>query len=85
MLLKQKSSQILLEVLTPDKLIDPFQTVIEGQLYAGEELQDPEKFQKSSLSFPSDEPLPACWIDPDYRHLAFGAHRHEAAIAGSQW
>ena len=32
-------------------------------------MQDPEKFLKSELVFPSGEPLPQCWLDPDYKHI----------------
>ena len=72
MFLKQKSSHNLIEVLTLQDLWDPCITEITGRLHAGEEMQDPEPFRKVDLIFPSDEPLPACWLDPDYRHQ--GSH-----------
>ncbi len=33
----------------------------------GEERQDPEKFDKAGLVFPSGEALPQCWLDAHYR------------------
>jgi hypothetical protein len=33
-------------------------------------MQDPEKFAKSELQFPSGEPLPRCWLDAHYRDSA---------------
>jgi hypothetical protein len=38
-----------------------------GRFHAGEELQEPERFAKADLSFPSGEPLPRCWLDPGYQ------------------
>jgi hypothetical protein len=69
MFLKQKSSGDLIEVLQTQNLYDPFKTEILGQSHAGEEMQDPEMFLKSDLLFPSDEPLPRCWLNSDYKHL----------------
>lgn len=84
MLLKQKSSHILLEVLDPQALFDPFITEVSGRLYAGEEMQDPEPFPKSDLLFPSDESLPACWTNPDYRHQMVGHEEMKAASTGAR-
>ncbi len=67
MLLKQKHEGHLLEVITMDELINPNHRHISGQLDYGEEIQDPERFAKEDLSFPSGEALPRCWIDPHYR------------------
>ncbi|MEN8176347.1 MAG: acetyltransferase, partial [Pseudomonadota bacterium] len=33
----------------------------------GEEMQEAESFAKARLAFPSDEPLPRCWTDPNYK------------------
>jgi hypothetical protein len=38
-----------------------------GRYQHGEEMQDPEKFNKSDLSFLSGESLPRCWVDAHYR------------------
>ena len=70
MFLKQKSSGDLVEILEAQDLYDPFKAEILGRCHAGEEMQDPEMFQKSELIFPSDESLPRCWIDSDYKHLS---------------
>jgi hypothetical protein len=67
MFLKDTTKNDLLEVLTLNDLFDPFCTHLIGRYQHGEELQDPEKFNKAELSFPSGEPLPRCWIDAHYR------------------
>jgi len=67
MFLKNKSNDDLVEVLTLKDLFDPFCTQLIGRYQHGEELQDPEKFNKSVLSFLSGEPLPRCWVDAHYR------------------
>ncbi|HEY9198431.1 MAG TPA: acetyltransferase [Gammaproteobacteria bacterium] len=67
MYLKQLSSGDLVEVLELQALFDPFETGVQGRIHAGEELQDPARFAKSELAFPSGEALPRCWMDPDYR------------------
>ncbi len=67
MFLKERNSQDLVEVLDTDALFDPCQAELTGRLHAGEELQEPETFAKANLLFPSDEPLPRCWLDPNYR------------------
>ena len=30
-------------------------------------MPDPETFNKAELCFCSNEPLPQCWVDPNYR------------------
>lgn len=67
MFLKQRATGELVEVLDTGQLFDPFQTTITGRYNAGEEMPDPRRFAKSELVFCSNEPLPRCWIDPDYR------------------
>ncbi len=67
MFLKNNTNQDLVEVLTLKDLFDPFCTQLIGRYQHGEELQDPEKFNKSDLCFLSDEPLPRCWVDAHYR------------------
>jgi hypothetical protein len=68
MFLKQKSTQGLVEIITLRDLWDPCITEVTGRLHAGQEMQDPETFSKADLMFPSNEALPACWLDADYRH-----------------
>ena len=78
MFLKYKSSGDLVELLDVQNLYDPFKVEILGRFHAGEELQDPEMFQKSELIFPSGESLPRCWLDPDYQHIIH--KQSEAAV-----
>ena len=67
MFLKNKSNEDLVEVLTLKDLFDPFCDNLIGRYQHGEEVQDPEKFNKSDLSFMSGESLPRCWTDAHYR------------------
>jgi len=67
MFLQLKENSDLVEVLGMSDLFDPFKESITGRLHRGEELQDPESFNKSGLGFPSGEELPRCWTDPNYR------------------
>lgn len=67
MYLMHQPSGDLVEVLTLDRLFDPFQKEISGRLHAGEELQEPAGFEKTELRFPSGEPLPRCWTDSGYK------------------
>ena len=67
MFLKNKSNEDLVEVLTLKELFDPFCDNLIGRYQHGEEVQDPEKFNKSDLSFMSGESLPRCRTDEHYR------------------
>ena len=67
MFLKHKQDATLIEILAIKDLMDPFAGNVLGQCHAGEEMQDPEVYAKSDLVFPSNEPLPRCWIDAHYR------------------
>jgi hypothetical protein len=67
MFLKVKANSDLIEVLSLRDLFDPFLSEVVGRYQRGEEVQDPEKFAKADLVFPSDEALPRCWVDPHYR------------------
>lgn len=67
MFLKHKSSGDLVEVLDPVQLHDPSSAVIRGRFQAGEEMPEPDVFNKADLVFPSGESLPLCWLDPHYR------------------
>ena len=69
MYLKDKKSGDLVEVLDVKALADPFKDAIQGRFHVGEELQDPMDFNKSDLCFPSDESLPQCWLDPNYKKI----------------
>lgn len=67
MFLKDTTAGHLVEVLSFSDLINPFHSHIIGRLHCGEEMQDPEKFSKSELVFPSGESLPLCWRDENFR------------------
>lgn len=67
MFLMQKNTEKLVEVLSLTDLFNPNHETIVGRFHAGEELQDPEKFAKSDMQFPSGELLPRCWLDAHYR------------------
>ena len=67
MFLAKKTTGHMIEVLDTKELFDPNETTVQGSLHFGEEAQDPERFEKAGLNFPSGEPLPLCWTDPNYR------------------
>jgi hypothetical protein len=67
MFLKELTTHHLVEILDTEQLYDPFATRVKGRYNFGEELPDPEMFNKSDLVFCSDEKLPRCWLDPHYR------------------
>jgi hypothetical protein len=67
MFLKDTKNGDLVEVLDIKGLIDPNQSMVVGRYHAGEEMQDPAKFAKANLIFPSEETLPRCWVDVNYK------------------
>ncbi len=67
MFLKDKTTGDLVEVIDTAAMVDPCRAELEGRYHAGEELQDPAKFIKNQLKFPSGEDLPRCWVDVSYR------------------
>lgn len=67
MLLAERSTGHLVEILDLKALFNPFEATVKGCLHFGEEAQDPEQFGKTDLHFPSGEALPRCWTDPNYR------------------
>jgi hypothetical protein len=67
MFLQHKPSGALVEILNPNSLFDPCLKIVSGRSHCGEEMQDPEDYTKSEMTFPSGEPLPRCWVDPNYR------------------
>jgi hypothetical protein len=67
MFLMDRSKHDLVEILSINDLFDPFCDHVVGRYQHGEERQDPEKFTKSELVFPSGEALPRCWLDAHYR------------------
>lgn len=74
MFVKHKDSGKLVEVLGLRDLINPMHPALVGRYHAGEELQDPESFEKADLVFCSGEALPKCWTDVHYRDDE--AHHH---------
>ncbi len=70
MFLKHKKTCDMVEIIDVDALFDPCKSSLRGRFHAGEEMPEPELFDKSDLVFPSDEKLPRCWIDPQYRSAA---------------
>lgn len=74
MFLKQRDTGKLVEVLSTRDLYNPMHSSLVGRFHAGEEVQDPETFDKASLTFCSDESLPKCWTDVHYRDDE--AHHH---------
>ena len=75
MLLVSKRTSDLIRIDEMHELIDPLSSTVTGRDQSGEEEQDPAAYPKSELIFPSGEPLPHCWTDPNYR-LAGAAIRH---------
>lgn len=67
MLLKEKSSGHMVEVLSLMDLINLNRDEVVGRYQEGEDLQEPMKFKKDNLIFLSGENLPLCWTDPHYR------------------
>ncbi len=67
MFLQEKSHHEMIEILSLNDLFDPFNKTLIGRYQHGEEVQDPEKFNKSNLQFLSGEALPECWLDAHYR------------------
>jgi hypothetical protein len=67
MFLHDEKTDALVEILDVQLLFDPTETTIAARSQHGQEEQDPEQYDKSSLKFPSGESLPQCWLDADYR------------------
>jgi len=67
MLLKQKSTGHMIEVLDLIGLMNLNQDQVSGRIQEGEEQQDPDSYRKADLMFLSGETLPRCWTDPHYR------------------
>jgi len=67
MLLKNKVSDHMVEIMSFNDLINLNLDEVDGRYQEGEEQQDPAKFKKDNLVFLSGEELPRCWTDPHYR------------------
>lgn len=67
MLLQDKQTGTLVKILDIEELINPNQETIHGKYQAGQEEQEEENFAKESLTFPSGEELPRCWLEANYQ------------------
>ncbi|MBE9184679.1 acetyltransferase [Microcoleus sp. LEGE 07076] len=67
MLLQEKESGDLIEIIDIATLVSPTKTEVGGKSQAGQEEQEPTTFEKSKLVFPSGEVLPRCWIEENYQ------------------
>ena len=67
MLLQDKRTGSLIEVVEIVDLLNPAKDKITGRVQSGEEEQDKEPIAKETLIFPSGESLPRCWVDASYR------------------
>jgi len=70
MFLKDRKTGDLVRILDLNGLFDPLQECVTGRDQAGEEEQDPLPYAKEQLVFPSDEPLPRCWMHVNYRQAS---------------
>lgn len=67
MLLHERSSGHMIEVLNLVDLFNLNCDEVPGRSQEGEEEQDPVMYKKFDLVFLSGEELPRCWTDPHYR------------------
>ncbi len=67
MLMRDKETGDLIQIVDLEQLASPFDEAVAGRNQAGQEEQDTKKYSKSSLTFPSGEQLPQCWTDSDYQ------------------
>ncbi len=63
MFLQTKSSKDLIEVLDLEKLFNPCGKQFMGRSHCGEEMQEPQMYDKEEMTFPSGENLPRCWLE----------------------
>lgn len=78
MFLKERKTGELVEVLDTTQLFDPFRGDLVGRYNFGEEMPEPTTFAKADLVFCSDEALPRCWMDPEYRREEIRRSGHSA-------
>jgi hypothetical protein len=67
MFLKNRNNGDIVDVENLCDLTNLFHDKVLGSYQVGEELQDPQEFNKVDLIFLSGEELPKCWTDPQYR------------------
>lgn len=62
MYLKYIQTGELIEIIDLQDVIDPSALMVRARRYLDDRMQRAEFFVKTELVFPSDEPLPLCWI-----------------------
>lgn len=67
MFLKDKNSGDMVDISDMSELTNLFHPTVLGRFQCGEEVQEPQEFNKHDLMFLSGEELPQCWHDPNYR------------------
>ena len=67
MLLKERLSGKIVEVIDIYELTNPYDKQLVGCLQWEDGIHDPECFDKKVLCFPSGEELPQCWLDENCR------------------
>jgi len=67
MLVRVVVSKDLIKINDIEQLVNPFDASVKGHSQAGEEQQEAELYRKEDLAFPSGEPFPRAWLDPDYK------------------
>ena len=67
MFLKNRNNGDIVDVENLCDLTNLFHDKVLGSYQVGEELQDPQEFNKVDLIFLSGEELPKCWTDLKYR------------------
>mgnify|MGYP001799492617 CR=1 FL=1 len=67
MFVKLSRDKTLIKVVDTGALFNPLETEIQGWQQSGQSEQPASAFSKAQLMFPSGEPLPKCWLDPDYQ------------------
>lgn len=67
MILQDKNTGTMIEVMDIDSLISPAKDAIPAKVQEGQEEQNTESYNKANLVFPSGESLPRCWLDANYR------------------
>jgi hypothetical protein len=79
MLLKNKKTGDLIKINDLSALCDPFKSEVVGCNQSGEDDQLKGPHLKVDLVFPSDEVLPRCWTDSEYKSLP-SPKRSESSI-----
>ena len=67
MLLRQRKSGHMVEIMNLLELINLNNDEVTGCFQEGEGVLAPKTFKKNDLIFLSGEALPKCWVNPHYR------------------